>query len=153
VVDPTPTVDLPPAACSTPGVRPPVIPCPLDCPLQDYPLLVCCIQVHHLLVCPPPVAATLGGLFCGRLQGLNDHNPITKWVSQSWLMWHHHAMYVASCVRYRNEDKHTIRILDFWGSHGTIQCPKLQDVRLLGRAGVRYISLIYKAGGLPQSLP
>lgn len=139
MVDPTPTVDLPPAARSTPGVRPPVIPCPLDCPLQDYPLFVCCIQVHHLLVCPPPVAATLGGLFCGRLQGLNDHNPITKWVSQSWLMWHHHAMYVASCVRYRNDNKNTIRILKISWSPQTICGMTLPDVCLLHQPDAMHV--------------
>jgi len=74
-------------------------------------------------------------------------------VAQSWPIWHHRAIYVANCVRYRNDDEDTIRILDFRWSHGTIRGPKLQDVSLLGRPGARYIGLIYKSGGLPRSFP
>jgi len=99
------------------------------------------------------VADTLGGLFGGGLQGLDDHNPPAKWVAQSWLIWHHRAIYVANCVTYRNDDDDTLRILDFRWSHGTICGPKLQDVSLLGRPGARYIGLIYKSGGLPRFFP
>jgi len=141
--DPTPVADPTAMADPTPGVRPPVIASP---PVR--PLLV-----RPLLVRPPPVADTLGGLFGGGLQGLDDHNPQAKWVAQSWPIWHHCAIYVANCVRYRNDDEHSIRIMDFRWSYGTIRGPKLQDVWRYGQPGVRFIGLVYKSGGLLQSLP
>ena len=116
----TPAADYTPAADPTPGVRPPVIASPPVCPLPVCPLPVC-----PLPVCPRPVADTLGGLFGGGLQGLDDHNPPAKWVAQGWPIWHHRAIYVANCVRYRNDDEDTIRILDFRWSHGTIRGPNL----------------------------
>jgi hypothetical protein len=98
------------------------------------------------------MADTLGGLFGGRLQDLDDQNPLAKWVAQSWPIWHHYAIYVANCVRYCNDDEDTIWILEVWCLHGTIQGLKLQDKSLLGRPCSKYISLIYMTGGLPQSL-
>ena len=156
--DPTPTADPTPAPDTTPGVRPPIVASPPVCPPQVCPPPVCpppvCPPpVRHLQVRPPPMADTLGGLFGGGLQGLDDHNPPAKWVAQSGLIWHHRAIYVANCVRYRNNDDDTIRILDFRWPHGTIRGPKLQDVSLLGRPGARYIGLLYESGGLPRSLP
>jgi len=135
----------------------PVCPLPV-CPLPVCPLLDCPFLVYSLLVCPlpvhcPPMPNTLGGLFCGGLQGLDDHNPLAKWVAQSWPIWHHHAIYVANCVRYHNDDKDTIRFLDFRWSHGTIQGPKLQNISQLSQPGARYIGLIYESGGLLRSLP
>jgi hypothetical protein len=69
-VDPTPAADPNPAADPTsvadptPGDRTPVIASP---PLCSNP--VCPRPVSSLLVCPPPVADTLGGLFWWRVVG------------------------------------------------------------------------------------
>jgi hypothetical protein len=147
VADPTPAAD------PTPGVRPPVIASPPVRPLQALPLPVRPLPARPLPVHPAPVADTLGGLFGGGLQGLDDYNPPAQWVAQSWPIWHHRAIYVGNCVRYRNDDEDTIPILDFRWSHGTIRGPKLQDVCQLGRPIARYIGLIYMSGGLPRSLP
>jgi hypothetical protein len=148
----TPVVDSTPAAYSTPvpditpGVRPPIIASRLVCPL-----LVCPLPVCPLLVCSHPMADTLGVLFGGGLQGLDDYNPPAKWVAQSCPIWHHCSIHVANCVCYHDDHKDTIRILDFRWSHETNWGPKLRDVSLLGRHGVRYMCLIYKSGELPRS--
>jgi len=139
----TPAADPTPAAYLSPRVRPPINASP---PVRPAP-------VHPLPVRPPPMADTLGELFGGRLQSLDDHNPLAKWVAQSWPIWHLRTIYVANCVRYRNDDEDTLPILDFQWSHETIRRPRLQDVSLLGRPGARYIGLLYKSSGLPQSLP
>jgi len=111
--DPTPLADPSAAAYPTPGVRPPIIASPPVSPPPVRPP-----PVRPLAVCPPPVADTLGRLFGGGLQGLDDDNPPAKWVAQSSLIWHHLAIYVANCVRYHNDDEDIIRILDFQRSHG-----------------------------------
>ena len=122
-------------------------------PLQVHTLPVRRLLVRPLQVRPPPVADTLGGLFCGGMQSSDNHNPPAKWVVKSWQIWHHHATYVAKCVRYHNDHEDTILILDFRWSHRTIRGPKLQDVSLLGQPGARYIGLLNKSVGLPRSLP
>ena len=96
---------------------------------------------------------TLRGLSGGGLQGLDDQNSPAKWVAQSWQTWHHHAMYVANCVRYHNHEEDTILSQDFWPSHRRILQPKLQDVCLLGGPDARCISVLCKSGGLAQVLP
>jgi len=146
--DPTPAADSTPAADPTPEVRPPIIASPPVRPPSVPPP-----SVRPLVVRPPPVADTLGGLFGGGLQGLDDYNPPAKWVAQSWQIGHHRAIYVAHCVRYFNDDDGTIPILDFRWSHWTLCWRKLQDISRSRRPGARYVSLLYTSGGLPQSLP
>jgi len=146
--NPSPAVNPTPMADPTPLVHPPIISSPPVRPPPFHPP-----PVHPLLVHPPPVVKSWGGLFGGGLQGLDDHNPLAKWAAQSWLIWHKGAICVANCVKYQNDDEDTIRSLDVRWSYATIWGPKLQDVRLLGRPGPRYMGLLYRSGGVPQSWP
>jgi len=94
IVDPTSMVNATPTAATTPGVWAHTIashavhPPPLR-PLVDFPPPVC----------PLPVAQTLGRLFGGEFQGLDDHNPPAECVAQSWQIRHHEAIHVANCIR------------------------------------------------------
>jgi hypothetical protein len=99
------------------------------------------------------VADTLGGSFEGRLEGVDNHNPLAKWMVQIWPIWHHHAIYVANCVRYCNDDEDTIWILDFLWSHATIQQLNLKAVSLLGQPGAMFIGQVYKSSEHPWFLP
>jgi len=141
-VDPIPTADL------TPAVHPPIITrAAVRCrPVRTPP--VCPLPVR-----PPPMGDTLGGLFAGGLQGLDDHNPPAKWVAQSQPIWPDCRIHIANYGRLHNHVEDTIRILGFLWSHGTIRRLELQDVSPLGRPGERYIGQLYMSGWLPPSSP
>ena len=79
--NPTPVVH--PPIVASPPVRPPPVRPPPVWPPPVWPPPVWPPPVRPLPVRPPPVPDTLGELFVGGLQGLDDYNPPAKWVAQS----------------------------------------------------------------------
>jgi hypothetical protein len=69
------------------------------------------------------MADALGGLLGGGLHVMDDHNPAANWVAQSWLIWHHRAIFVVNYVRNHNDEEGTFQNLDFLWSHATIHGP------------------------------